>query len=379
MKNLLLIFFLLITPVSADILQFEGIVPPDVDRAAMNAEYYRLYRLAAPGQRPNASPLRIVYYSDKSSENYGGVLPEWGGGGAIGGNLIVVPTTFKPFLDQSFAQVTRHELVHAVLARAYPGLDIPRWFHEGAAMTLSGELSFNEDVVVSKAIFTGSLMPLSSIDSVNAFGRNRADLAYSQAHLAVMFLIEHYGIESIAEILHSARKTGSFWRGMQNVLSLSPEEFEFATNKEMSSRYKFVFMFADYSAFWVGIALLFLVAAGVALVRKRRKLALMEKEEREEEGLHTALDDALPPPEAAVTDAPLPEPQEAEPPVDEREYADEYYDDEDEFDEEDEDDYILADGVELEDDEEDEDEEDNEDEEGTDRSDGEESGKPPSH
>ncbi|HMD67237.1 MAG TPA: hypothetical protein VKF42_00060, partial [Chitinivibrionales bacterium] len=136
MKNLLLLFLLLTSVATADVLQFEGIVPPDVDRAAMNGEYYRLYRLVAPGQRPDASPLRIVYYSDKSTVNYGGMLPEWGGGGAIGGNLIVVPTTFKPFLDQSFAQVTRHELVHAVLARAYPGLDIPRWFHEGAAMTL---------------------------------------------------------------------------------------------------------------------------------------------------------------------------------------------------------------------------------------------------
>jgi len=69
-----------------------------------------------------------------------------GGGGAIGRDLIVVPIDFKPFLEQSFFQITVHELVHIVLGRGYPGLAIPRWFHEGVAMTLAGELTLQENV-----------------------------------------------------------------------------------------------------------------------------------------------------------------------------------------------------------------------------------------
>jgi hypothetical protein len=279
-KVLLLITALAISSV-ANQLQFEGILPAGVDKTSMTAEYFRIYRAVAPQQRPDPRPLRIVYYSKKSDENFDNVLPEWGGGGAIGGNLIVVPTAFKPFLEQSFSQVTRHELVHAVLARAYPDLSLPRWFHEGVAMILSGELGFQENLVVSKAIFTGSLMPLSSIDSVNGFGRNRADLAYCQGRLAVLFLIDHYGMDVIPELLTAAKKRGSFYGGLFDILSISPEEFEALTRKDLTSRFSMMFMFADTYAFWAGIALLFLVAGGVSIVRKRKKLAHMEAEENE--------------------------------------------------------------------------------------------------
>jgi hypothetical protein len=348
MKNLfiLLVFFTAFT--RADVLQFEGIVPPDVDKIAMSAEYHRIYRLVAPGKRPDASPLKIVFYSEKSGAALSGLLPEWGGGGTIGANLIVVPTTFKPFLDQSFSQITRHELVHAVLARSYPRVDIPRWFHEGVAMTLSGEISFEENVVVSKAIFAGSRMELSGVDSVNGFGRNRADLAYARSHLAVQFLIEQYGMETIAEILQAAQRTGSFWQGMRAVLSISPQEFDFLASKDMSSRYRFAFIFADYSALWVGIALLFLVATFAAIVRKRKKLDQMTAEEELEGNRPT--ESAFPvqkpsgPAGATILSFPKHKTSESNGSTTNEE---EYFDDEQEEDEED--DYTLADGVELED------------------------------
>ena len=345
MKNLffLLVFFAAFA--RADILQFEGIVPPDVDKIAMNAEYHRIYRVVAPGKRPDASPLKIVFYSEKSGAALSGLLPEWGGGGTIGANLIVIPTTFKPFLDQSFSQITRHELVHAVLARSYPGVDIPRWFHEGVAMTLSGEISFEENVIVSKAIFAGSRMELSWVDSVNGFGRNRADLAYARSHLAVQFLIEQYGIEIIAEILQASQRTGSFWKGMRAVLSISPQEFDFLASKDMSSRYRWAFLFADYSALWVGIALLFLVATLAAIMRKRKKLDQMTQEEESEDNgpTESALPFQKPSCLAGATILFFPKRKIPE------NNGSTTNEEENEQKEEEEDDYTLADGIELED------------------------------
>ena len=134
-------------------LRFEGRVPAEINPLFMASEYTRIYRKVAPMQRPDRSPLRIIYYSKNDTSAKGIILPEWGGGGTIGGNLIVIPVDFKPFLQQNFTQITVHELVHAVLYRAYPGVNVPRWFHEGLAMMLSGELSFEENTVVSKAVF----------------------------------------------------------------------------------------------------------------------------------------------------------------------------------------------------------------------------------
>jgi hypothetical protein len=303
-------------------------------------------------------PVRIVYLTGKESaaREYG--LPEWGGGGAIGSDLIVIPTAAKPFLDLGFAQITRHELVHIVLNRACPSCGIPRWFHEGAAMTLSGELSFEENAIVSRAIFSGRLQPLSSIDSVNAFGRNRADLAYCQSHLSVLFLIDQYGMDVLREILVSARKTGSFWQGMNAVLSITPQEFDQAVRAYITSRYRLVFLFADYPTFWVAIVLLFLVASAVAIVRKRRKLRLMERLEQQGAATGQAPGEPDDPGvgELKHFSPAHPEPFANKKPADETfgpDVGDNEWDGDD-YDEDD-DDYVLGDGIELEDDDEDED------------------------
>jgi hypothetical protein len=350
-KIIFLLIFISIFRAHADQIQFVGPVPPEIDKIVMTAEYYRLYRMLAPRQRPDPRPLRIVYLAPKESavQEYG--LPEWGGGGAIGGDLIVIPTAIKPFLDLSPAQVTRHELAHIVLNRAYPSCAVPRWFHEGVAMTLSGELSLEENVIVSKAIFTNSLMPLSSIDSVNGFGRNRADLAYCQSHLSVLFLIDHYGMGVLSDVLIAARKTGSFWNGIYGALSITPVELEQLARASITSRYRFVFLLADYPAFWVAIVFLFLTASFVAVIRKRKSLDLMERAERQDDNHGDMLDDVDTSP-SEPGPGPIDRTRQAEPVVPGQNPgndADDGWDD-DEYDEDD-DDYILGDGIELEDDE----------------------------
>jgi hypothetical protein len=356
-KLFILILLFSMIAAKADQLQFEGPVPPDVDKSAMTAEYFRLYRVLAPLQRPDTRPVRIVYLTGKESavQEYG--LPEWGGGGAIGRDLVVIPTAAKPFLDLSFGQITRHELAHIVINRAYPSCAVPRWFHEGVAMTLSGELSLEENVAVSRAIFTGSLLPLSSIDSVNGFGRGRADLAYCESHLSVLFLIDQYGMGVLAEILVHARKTGGFWQGVNAVLNITPQDFEQAMRAYVSTRYKLVFLIADYPAFWALIALLFLVASGVAIVRKRKSLDLMDRAERAEqemaardlgaEDIQKASGVLLPFPRQPPSAGNQTPAENSSDPYGEDEYGD--WEEEDV----DDDDYILGDGIEMEDDNED--------------------------
>ena len=263
-------------------LRFEGVVPAGVNRQALAVEYSRIYRTVAPLQRPDRSVLRIVYFSKTDKIENAGILPEWGGGGAIGGNLIIIPTDFKPFLEQNFSQVTVHEIVHSVLYRAYPGVNIPRWFHEGLAMLMSGELSFEESSVLSKAIFLSRLMPLASIDSVNGFGRNRADLAYSQSHCALRFLTDNYSMEVIADILRKAQRMHDFWKGLNEAVGLSPAEFEDLTRKYIVSKYQFVFLITDYYAWWVGIALLVIVGFFVTMRRNRKRAEAMDEAERRE-------------------------------------------------------------------------------------------------
>ena len=301
--NRLYIILCILSALCSGQIFLEGQVPSEIIVSDISSEYYRIYRIVAPHQTPDKSPLKIIYYSKAHVNSDPFSLPEWGGGGAINRDLIVVPVDFKPFLEQSFRQITVHELVHIVLNRGYPGIKIPRWFHEGVAMTLSGELSLQENVRVSKAIFTSSLMPLASIDSVNAFGRSRADLAYSQAHLSVLFLVDQYGIDVVPEILNAARGTKNFWTGLNATLGISPQEFDAMLMKYLTSKYQFVFVFADTYAYWVAIVALFIVGFIVTGARNRKRAKAMEEEEkRESEKLARMRDDGPALPEEHKTD-----------------------------------------------------------------------------
>jgi hypothetical protein len=275
------IFLCACVPCCGEII-LQGNIPAGINSITLTSEYYRIYRIIAPEKRPEKSPLKIIYYTKSHAGELGHMLPEWGGGGAIGDSLIIIPVDFKPFLEQSFPQITVHEIVHIVLARAYPSIPIPRWFHEGVAMLLSGELSFEENTTISKAIFLGRLMPLRSIDSVNNFGRWRADLAYSQSHLAALFLVEQYGMAVLPEILRAARLSRDFNSGMLKAIGLSTREFEDMVEKYIASKYRFVFFVTDSYIWWLLIAFLFIAAFTVTMARNRKRAAAMEEAERRE-------------------------------------------------------------------------------------------------
>jgi hypothetical protein len=201
-----------------------GFVPHEITPAAVSYEFKKIWATLAPAVPVVTKPVAVIFYTKKGIGGNDYSLPEWGGGGAIGADTIVVCIDKNPFLEQGPYQVMVHELVHIALHRIVGETDIPRWFHEGLAMVLSGEANDRENSVLSKALFSGDLMPLSSIDSVNAFGRFRAELAYCQSRQTVVYLINTYGIEVSAEILNNVRKTGDFWRGVYETVQVSEIE-----------------------------------------------------------------------------------------------------------------------------------------------------------
>jgi hypothetical protein len=260
-------------------LQFSGNIPPEVNTLSIAAEYNRIYGIVAPRQRPDHLPLKIIYFTKGNKPLQADALPEWGGGGSIGGNLVVIPTDSKPFLQRDFYQITVHEMVHSILYRAYPGLKIPRWFNEGTAMVLSGELSFEETSIISKAVFFNRLFLLPEIDSVNEFGKSRAELAYSQSHAAILFLVGQYGMEIIPECLNAARKKHDFYAGINAAIGLDSVELEELIHNHIASKYRIAFLVSDSYFWWVLIAVLFIAGFIVTIKRNRKRAGAMQARE----------------------------------------------------------------------------------------------------
>ncbi|MBD3391263.1 MAG: hypothetical protein GF418_04330 [Chitinivibrionales bacterium] len=260
----------------------QGFVPQKITKAMISHEYRRIYEQLAPHKHIDQHPLSVTFFTTRGTARQDYALPEWGGGGAIGRDSIVVALDAEPFLYTDFARITVHELVHIVIGRICTTAAVPRWFHEGVAMALSGDVTSAEHVALSRAIFTGSLMPLASIDSVNAFGRHRARLAYAQSHQAVLFLVRSYGIEVLSEILSRSAQQGSFWGGMRETLQLSEREIEGMIRSYLIRKFRLVFFFADTYLLWLGIVLLFAVGYTVTAIRNRRRAAAMADEEERE-------------------------------------------------------------------------------------------------
>ena len=276
-KTFLFIITLIVALFSQVVLK--GFVPREINEGAVLVEYKRIYEALAPGERIDLSVLNVTFYTGNSSSNEKFSLPEWGGGGAIGKNDIVVNVEKKPFLDHSVYQITVHELVHIAINRICQDVLVPRWFHEGLAMILSGEATARENIVISKALFSGSLMQLSTIDSVNAFGRFRAELAYCQSRQAVLYLIDIYGIGVFGEIIKVSKEKGSIWKGFEEVLEISEHELELQYRNYIMKNHGRYFWLVDYYLIWSCIVLLFLTAYVMTLIRIRKKRKILELED----------------------------------------------------------------------------------------------------
>jgi hypothetical protein len=154
-------------------------------------------------------------------------------------------------------------------------------------MTLSGELSFEEQATLARAIVTRSIIPLDSIEYVNRFGRWKAELAYSQSHAVLAYLVRMYGIDLIPELCMASRKTRYFERACIEVFGMTIREIESQFVKDVQGRYPLLMMTTDFSLFWLLVLLLACVAYYVTMVRRRKRSAQMAAEEMLEDGDRT--------------------------------------------------------------------------------------------
>lgn len=280
---LLLVFVIFIRSEGIE-LTLQGNKPFQLDTSFLSAQYQRILTTISPNTVSDSSPLVIIFHSVAQQRKRGIFLPEWGGGGALGKDTIIISTD-RPsaFYRTDLQLILLHEMVHIALARSWGTLRLPRWFHEGMAMTLSGELQFDEQIHLSRAILTRSLVSLDSMEYLNRFSHRRAQIAYSQCHFAVRFLLNTYGYDMLPELLYASRRTRSFDTACRNVFGLTHEELEGLLWREMVTQYRFLFLLSDYSLFWIGVLALAVVAFIVTRLRNREKKHRLEQEEFQEE------------------------------------------------------------------------------------------------
>ncbi len=115
-----------------------------------------------------ADSFRIFIMQTRKSfrETLRGRLPSWTGAFANPSvnTMVIKSPRWSP--DDSFAATIVHEFFHLLIHRHVGTREFPRWLDEGLAIFYSREARWKKATTLSKAVTTGSLIPLSEIDFV---------------------------------------------------------------------------------------------------------------------------------------------------------------------------------------------------------------------
>ena len=94
----------------------------------------------------------LVAGSAEFTRLFAGTAPDWGVGLAFpNGRAVAIDRERLPAVGRGAREVFLHEMVHALLFQGAGGAWLPTWFHEGAAMEVSGEWRFVDTVSLALA------------------------------------------------------------------------------------------------------------------------------------------------------------------------------------------------------------------------------------
>ncbi|MBD3290794.1 hypothetical protein GF337_18450 [candidate division KSB1 bacterium] len=225
------------------------------------------------------APINI--YLSNSERVYkhivGNNLPEWSAGAALPAHRVMVLKSYNTNSD--FRKTAIHELVHLLIDEAMNSVQIPRWLNEGLAVYFSGEKNFASTSLISKALMTQSIIDLSDIDYVLTFHESKAQLAYQESYLAVKYLIENYGVQSVREIIKKIAITNDPDKAFMSAIGMDMYNFEYEWYQYVRKNYRWHFLAEFDTYLWMSLPLLFIVIYIIIRIRNRKTLKRWESEE----------------------------------------------------------------------------------------------------
>jgi hypothetical protein len=208
-----------------------------------------------------------------------GVTPWWIVGLASGmENIVIFPARVGSYPYESLEAVLRHEVVHLALSSRAGGHDLPRWFHEGVAVSVETGWNRGSDLrlLIAAGLSSGTadLARLFAADTPLANAE-----AYRLATALVTDLRERHGRTSPGRI--AARVAGGvpFARAYELETGETPELAAARLLAQYRRWTAWLPVVTSESALWM----LILALACVAFVVRSRKRARRRRQWEEEE------------------------------------------------------------------------------------------------
>lgn len=176
-------------------------------------------------------------------------------------------------------ETLRHELVHAAIYEGFGQGTVPRWFNEGLAIGLSGELALERVETLRGASLSGTLFPFSEIDRRFFGSPHDVQLAYAQSADFVRFLSKKEDHQRFVRMLDRVASGQPFDSAMTDAYGADLRKLEFQWKSDLAQRMPIWSIVGSFVSFaMVGLF-------GIAWWKRRKKsketLARWEQEEAE--------------------------------------------------------------------------------------------------
>ena len=204
-------------------------------------------------------------------------LPEWSAAVAVPARNLIVLKSFEE--QKSLRTSTIHELTHIMLHTVVDSMAIPRWFDEGLAVYYSDDKTLAARNQVSRALTSESIIPLDEIGNVLSFDQHKAQLAYQESYLTIVFIIREFGRSGLQKLIRAMKTSGSMDKALQQAFGMDMEGLEAAWYRFIRQKRRWN-IFIDFEIFiWILILLLFLIGFVAIRLRNRHTLKRWEIED----------------------------------------------------------------------------------------------------
>lgn len=244
------------------------------DRVRLQA-IVRLVGLADAGD-----PITVILAPEESE--VARATPPWIVGFARGDDSVIVlfPARSPSYPYDSLEDVLQHEVAHVLIARAAAGQPVPRWFHEGLALSAERPWGLEDRTRLAFAL-TGRRLSARELDRAFESGRSEQAFAYAIAGAWLRDLVRRHGPQVPARILKQMAAGDAFDDAFARATSETVTASEAIFWRD-SWWYQAVPFFTSSLVLWIGVTFLALYAIRTRRARRAARWKAWEEKEQQE-------------------------------------------------------------------------------------------------
>jgi hypothetical protein len=257
--------------------------PPELRRYLARLDQIDRQRLAGAmalaGLAEPGPPIRVILAPEGSP--LARRVPPWVAGYAMGeiGTVVVFPSRAEVYPYDSLEELLQHEVAHVMVARAAGGGEVPRWLHEGIAMTAGGAWGLEDSGRFGLSVARQGEVPLARLPQLFARGGAATARAYAVSGGFVRFLLRRHGQGVTGEILAGVAEGLPFEDAFRRAAGESLAAAEEAFWRRQTFWHRWLPLLTSSTVLWVGVTALALWAIRR---RRRRDAEVAARWEREE-------------------------------------------------------------------------------------------------